>query len=526
MMHHRYRNLMEDERGAALVIGAVGILIMAVMVMASVSIGNGVYAKIKLQDAADAQAYTTAVKMARAYNFFAYTNRAMVVHHNAILTFMSFVSHAYYLKETLGRIAGYLRYLPYVGPIFNAIQQIINAWMQIVDTLARVVVPVLTALNVGLWLAQEALTVSTVADLSVSDGRANAANLTDPKASVNVLAGVFFPAAGAVLNVMNAGDFLHPIHDATTGYNIFNTGVSKRIELIKNNLQLSNVDMAKYRLLMNSIVNSARGEWTAVGKGPVLLGRRWRITAGLGVCISFVKSAFSEMRSFENKDLKDQYLANEELRFRIGFGIGPLCVLRDVFKLRMVAAADKYQGGGFHALNLSGTSVGTKRDRHHPAYGVTPYMLGRVSFWNPRKNHFNQPCNVAVATKDMMGGQRKAFEMKFDYMKNQGTTSRGGMGAAAPSISALPGAGSLDMTWAGKAARDTTALNFNNRSGGMMAIAVGRAIYHRPGAWKEEPNFFNPLWTARLAPVLTHWNMFEVSVLVPEIALFQRGIFH
>ena len=25
--------------------------------------------------------------------------------------------------------------------------------------------------------------------------------------------------------------------------------------------------------------------------------------------------------------------------------------------------------------------------------------------------------------------------------------------------------------------------------------------YHRPGVWDEHPNFFNPFWRARLAPV-------------------------
>ncbi|MFC1482519.1 hypothetical protein ACFL51_01805 [Myxococcota bacterium] len=25
--------------------------------------------------------------------------------------------------------------------------------------------------------------------------------------------------------------------------------------------------------------------------------------------------------------------------------------------------------------------------------------------------------------------------------------------------------------------------------------------YHRPGVWEEHPNFFNPFWRARLAPV-------------------------
>ncbi len=37
---------------------------------------------------------------------------------------------------------------------------------------------------------------------------------------------------------------------------------------------------------------------------------------------------------------------------------------------------------------------------------------------------------------------------------------------------------------------------------GLNAFAAAQAYYHRPGDWREMPNFFNPLWGARLMPVL------------------------
>jgi hypothetical protein len=36
---------------------------------------------------------------------------------------------------------------------------------------------------------------------------------------------------------------------------------------------------------------------------------------------------------------------------------------------------------------------------------------------------------------------------------------------------------------------------------GLSVISRGMAYYHRPGSWAEQPNFFNPFWRARLAPV-------------------------
>jgi hypothetical protein len=37
---------------------------------------------------------------------------------------------------------------------------------------------------------------------------------------------------------------------------------------------------------------------------------------------------------------------------------------------------------------------------------------------------------------------------------------------------------------------------------GLNAFSAAQAYYHRPGDWREMPNFFNPLWSARLMPVL------------------------
>ena len=36
---------------------------------------------------------------------------------------------------------------------------------------------------------------------------------------------------------------------------------------------------------------------------------------------------------------------------------------------------------------------------------------------------------------------------------------------------------------------------------GLNAFAAAQACYHRPGDWREVPNFFNPLWGARLMPI-------------------------
>ena len=36
---------------------------------------------------------------------------------------------------------------------------------------------------------------------------------------------------------------------------------------------------------------------------------------------------------------------------------------------------------------------------------------------------------------------------------------------------------------------------------GLNVVSRGMVYYHRPGCWDEHPNFFNPFWRARLAPI-------------------------
>lgn len=497
MLHHRYRRLIRDERGQALVIGAISLLVMAIVVLASASIGNAVYEKIKLQDAVDAQAYTLAVKHARAYNFFAYTNRAMVVHYCAMLTFMSYLSHAYYLKNTIGRIAGYLSYIPYIGPIFRAIEQIIDWWHTIVDTVVKVLVPILTVLNIALWLAQEGVLMATLADSLVASG-AGPLSTTDPKARVGFDAmgggvlGALSTANNWVLNYKNAKNFLHPIDDGVRSSSSgLGTGISHRAKLAKAN-NLSDEDFAKYRLLMGNIANGSRREWTAQGKGPILIGRRWSLT--IWPIVKFIKDAESQIKSFDENfqnNRKDQLSAEESFKLQT---LNWKMKWKTRFSYNVRVAADNQKG--YHL------EFGWRKScEQHPWLGITPYILSDPSFFKPWNYHFGYPCSMVVATKDMIGGTRP-FELETTVDSSAGTVENSGV---------------LGMSWNRVGGTSQMANIFRQRTGGMMAVAVGRAVYHRPGDWKEQPNFFNPLWNARLAPLVTYWEFDALTVMMPEV---------
>ncbi|MCE9673057.1 pilus assembly protein [Myxococcus stipitatus] len=526
------RKLRRDERGQAMVIGVVAMLVLAVSVMASVSIGHGVYEKIKLQDAADAQAYTLAVKEARAYNFLAYTNRAMVIHYSAMLTVMSYVSHAVYLDKTIGTIAQYAQYIPPVSAIFAAVKQAIDFWREAVEKVAQVLIPLLTVLNVALWLAQEAMMLGTVKDLVMKSGDPSVKQ-TDAKANPGFAMGMGSsdPEAesqigNASVNFSNMKNFLHVIddgpHSNDHSFSMLDpTGLTKRAKLLNAN-KLSDPNMAKYRLLMGNLANGVRRQWTAVGKGPILIGRRWNMNLCLGIAqLRISKTADSQIKSFDEDyedNRKDQLYASDDIVIRIR----PVCFgrWRDLFTLRFRAAADNQ--GGYHQ------EYGRRKtDDHHDWMGITPFFTADPSYFKPWQYHFSYPCNISMLSKNMMpktaaGGAATDEPFHLKNLRhgygdgNSGFMTQNGSGEIEDRKEGIL-AGFLDITWGGVGGvNNTDARYFREKTGGMMAMAVGRAIYHRPGDWREEPNFFNPLWNARIAPVKTHWEEAVMKLMIPE----------
>jgi hypothetical protein len=508
-------------------------LILAGTVLTTLAIGDAAYQKMKAQDAADAQAYTTAVRMARAYNFFAYTNRAMVVHYNAMLTIMAYVSHAYYLKNTIGRLAGYLRYIPYVGIIFNIIQQLINAWYQLCDWFAVIAIPIINALNVGLWLAQEAMIVATYGD--ILSGGTDQALATDPRIDVNKVKNPWLPIfGGTALTMMNAADFLHPIkNEASIQRGLFavgapGPGAAFRAKLLAKTRLNDNGGgpyyngITEYRFAMNEIVNAGRREWTAIGKGPVLVGRKWDIHLCVGIFeILMDKTAATELRSYSHTydgNRVDQLHSSESFSFYVK----PACFWKKkrIFTYDATVAADSK--GGYHNESLQpGFTRGPGAKHHYMLLpntgGIMPFVMARPGWEKPgRGDHFNMPCNVYISTLDTMSNKgAHAWNFYNTRMPLQLETRSGYKGA-------FDAKGQYRLDWS-SAKQKADLFGIMRESGGQMALAVGRAIYHRPGVWREEPNFFNPLWEARLAPVLSHWDLRAIIAVVPAIELFVRA---
>ena len=72
------RKRLAGERGQTMVLGALGVLLVSLMMLLTLNIGKAVYEKVRIQQLADAAAFSTATLEARSFNFYAYTNRANI----------------------------------------------------------------------------------------------------------------------------------------------------------------------------------------------------------------------------------------------------------------------------------------------------------------------------------------------------------------------------------------------------------------------------------------------------------------
>src|SRR5262249_18260049 len=98
-------------RGQSLVLGCVLLLLAAGATVVTLDVGFAVHDRIRLQNAADAAAYSSAAMEARAFNLAAYTNRTQASHYVSAMVLQSFLSFATFGEAWLTDADGLLRTL-------------------------------------------------------------------------------------------------------------------------------------------------------------------------------------------------------------------------------------------------------------------------------------------------------------------------------------------------------------------------------------------------------------------------------
>ena len=114
------------QRGQALAFGLCVLLLAALLLFVQFSTGQVVAAKLRIVNATDAAAYSVALWRARAMNYYAYANRAIIANEVAIAQAATMVSYAKFLERFSDNVNDVARYVPVVGQITEAIKDV--AW--------------------------------------------------------------------------------------------------------------------------------------------------------------------------------------------------------------------------------------------------------------------------------------------------------------------------------------------------------------------------------------------------------------
>jgi len=191
--------------GQALVFSLITVVIILLVMVTMYTMGQQSIAKMKLQNTADAAAYSAVLAEARDYNFSAYTNRAVIANQVAIAQVVGLTSWARGLAETYN---GSASWVPSVltsigGPIAKIMWDVpwkvykpaTKTFKSVMDGIAPVTVKALNFLIDALGLAQTIYHYGTALTVAQTIG-------LDPATVISKLPGVDATSLGPVKDLL------------------------------------------------------------------------------------------------------------------------------------------------------------------------------------------------------------------------------------------------------------------------------------------------------------------------------------
>jgi len=153
---HGYR-----QAGQALPLGLALILVGALSGLVLYNTGQSAIEKTRLVNAADAAAYSGVQWQARALNFQAYTNRAMVANQVTLAQAVTLQSWSTYGQIMGENISTVLSAVPFVNAIAAGVESVMVVVNQVVSPIAGTMLSVVDTINQGIGSAQSAMFAST-----------------------------------------------------------------------------------------------------------------------------------------------------------------------------------------------------------------------------------------------------------------------------------------------------------------------------------------------------------------------------
>lgn len=536
------------ERGQALLLGVVALLVLAVGMYTSYNLSRTVYEKIALQNAADAAAYSLATLEARSFNFIAFTNRAQAASYVQMLEAHSTLSAATYVVG----MAGYLGdVLISTGRMLQAPPfMLVPGMVQTGESLklagrgleqahdlgqpllraraadARRFVQRASRQNDLLFAVSYALVLTTAARLL--DSASDLVQANDPGARLNPLS--------VVLALRNVDAYRRALDVSAAGAGGDDAAAAERARRgmaeVVNATRLGSstprfvVDrprLSSFDSLVPTLQDATNRRWPSQGATKSALEQlASNIAVASAGFVGTAKMLTGRELPEEIDDLEDDLLADTgtSRADRSLLARGDALAAKDMDANVDVPPFGAIAGTGFASIaavtERAGAAMGRKVSRYcryekPERYGqhLGPEIVQLLA----EPGRFGFRCEVDRGS----GGD---FDFTWPGMSRFLTFASPAEGESSDHqpdtwvflhkpTSAMERAGGRDLTFAIE--RGVEKIELDARIGeagvlgtglapGMSALARAQAYYHRPGAWREPPNFFNPYWGARLAP--------------------------
>lgn len=496
-------------RGQTLVLGVVTLLVLALVVMMTFNITVAVHQKIKVQNYADAKAFSLAVAEARALNYFAYTNRAIANAYVGMANVHAYMSEAAMLVDlkiamsgVMGQIAAietaqcyccctpigcgpccfthcYHSFEAGLNGAFLAIDWITGKMGNRVQKLDKPARDVMSALHThidSIHLSQNAVKLSMVALLGTGDiGKIKEGSMQGAKSETNDEALV------AVKNLAAWND-------------LFNNTTA-----VKKKVMAETVNATRQPFAWNRdgspaaqavlfppmwVSDNAKGETFWMGPKPNCLitqtpdtgfnaGGRTGITDGDfpwqwgGMAIM---SKDVDPGTVTGKAVYSFDWGTLLCQWRDGGGVGQLPMLGAVGPGELMSGESNRHRADLGIIDFF------NRPHSGAAHSTRNRMERFLEFAPESSWPFNQPAVYAAANTDSrvneygIKGPWKVTsddsgEVKLDVVEGQ-----------------------------------TASLTLTNKQR-TKAFSKAMVYYHRIGDWADHPNFFNPYWRAKLHPM-------------------------
>ncbi len=539
------RRLWRRRPGQVMPLAALGLFIMVMSIIATMNLGQAVYQKIRVQNAADAAAYSLAAMEARAFNFVALTNRTQIVHYNTALTLQSYLSYAGFVVSLTGTMRDlanaiqsvvqtacsnlpYPANVPYCAAIGGAVAManlagiFANVASQLYDILHQFIPMGVEALSLfnryAIWEMQLIRLVLVNAHLLTGVYEFVTANDSQ----------LGWGAKGLLLNwvinsLLNYLEF-RSAFDAGAGVNPglvdLIVGLVNRPTRLFDYSKDPPSEMEEAQQVMAELTNASRSHRDIYNRsGMVAVTMGWDMIAGMKMgqtkIIAEKVRIGPEVRGIRHPSNNAKHypvgdtLASDDFLSAGAMGLflappAPAFVIllpgpTGAQRVGDGLYADKDGGGHYRYRSPGGTTPGapggwssiafapfpprglrrTMADRNESDHKFEPSPYFKFNALGDRYKDYNQPSTWVFLNKHhenfQTGDNKRPWHYQFTF--KHGTQS----------------AVSLDTTIGGS----RTALLFE----GINVISRGMCYYHRPGTWDEHPNFFNPFWRARLAPV-------------------------